>query len=188
MAVIVRYETELSTYIIFFCYRDAEGKGAMRHLLQKILVIGALLVYSNGFAAGEILFERKLGEAEQGDAEAQYDVGYRYEKGRGIDEDHELAFSWYQKAAEQGLDKAQYKVGIYYMEGQGVDEDPHKAKDWLQKSANQGYPPAQYQLGKFYANSDDQNYELALDWLHKARDNGYTPATKEIRKVKRKLQ
>lgn len=161
----------------------------MNDLFRKILVLSALLVCTPAFAAGEAMFERKLAEAERGDLEAQYDVGYRYEKGRGVEEDQEVALEWYRKAAEQGLDKAQYKLGIFYMEGLGVDQNPSKGKVWLQKAADQGYPPAQYQLGKFYASANgNDDYDLALDWLHKARDNGYTPATKEIRKVKRKLQ
>jgi TPR repeat protein len=38
---------------------------------------------------------------------------YRYEKGRGVAEDEELAFQWFLKAAKQDLDKAQYRLGLF---------------------------------------------------------------------------
>lgn len=146
-----------------------------------------LLLSTAGFAAGELAFERKLEAAQKGEAKAQYDIGYRYEKGRGVDSDDELAFEWYRKAAEQGLDKAQYKLGRFYLQGKGVDKSIADGEAWLEKAAEQGYPPAQYQLGKLYAGKRKRNYKLALSWLQKAQDGGYEPAISEIRKVKRKL-
>ena len=40
--------------------------------------------------------------AEQGLAEAQYNLGVCYEYGRGVEKDENKAFEWYEKAAEQG--------------------------------------------------------------------------------------
>lgn len=154
---------------------------------KYIAIIFALLASTTSFAAGELAFERKLAAANSGDVKATYDVGYRYEKGRGVDGDDELAFEWYSKAADRGLDIAQYKVGRFYLKGQGVDKSIADAEDWLAKAADQGYPPAQFQLGKLYASKQKRKYKLALNWLQKARDNGYEPATREIRKVKKKL-
>ncbi len=160
----------------------------MKCRLTSLVATALLLLSALSYAAGEAGFERKLVAAQGGDAEAQYDVAYRYEKGRGVDEDEELALGWYLKAADQGLAKAQYKVGSYYLKGIGVDEDPDEAKVWLQKSADLGYAPAQYQLGKLYAAPNGgRDYQLALTWLQKAQDNGYEPATRELNKVKRKL-
>jgi TPR repeat protein len=160
----------------------------MKKQLTYLFTAAMLLSATLSHATGEAVFERKLAGARTGDAEAQYDVAYRYEKGRGVDEDEELALEWYKKAAGQGLAKAQYKVGTYYMKGIAVDEDPEQAKIWLQKSADLGYAPAQYQLGKLYAAPrGGRDYQMAVTWLQKARDNGYEPATRELNKVKRKL-
>ena len=41
--------------------------------------------------------------AEQGDAEAQYNLGVMYENGQGVDVNYKKAIEWYEKAAEQGL-------------------------------------------------------------------------------------
>ena len=160
----------------------------MNTLFKTVLVLLALAFSSHALASSkQAVFERKLAQAQTGNAEAQYDVAYRYEKGRGVDQDEEEAFVWYSKSAGQSLDKGQYKVGIFYLKGSGVDQNFEVAKVWLQKSADQGYPPAQYQLGKLLANKRNRDYGGALVWLQKAQDNGYGPATSEIRKVKRKL-
>jgi TPR repeat protein len=49
---------------------------------------------------------RKL--ADQGNAEAQYNLGLMYEQGRGVQQDDVKAVKWFQKAAYQGDAIAQY--------------------------------------------------------------------------------
>ena len=65
--------------------------------------------------------------AEQGDAEAQYNLSLMYRKGKGIPEDDAKAVHWYRKAAELGLAKAQSNLGVRYANGEGVPEDDAKA-------------------------------------------------------------
>ena len=64
----------------------------MKTFLKAVLALFALIISSNAVSSSEDVFERKMDQAQKGSAEAQYDVGYRYEKGRGIDEDEEEAF------------------------------------------------------------------------------------------------
>lgn len=40
--------------------------------------------------------------AEQGDAEAQYNLGFMYGRGEGTGKDHRASMEWFQKAASQG--------------------------------------------------------------------------------------
>ena len=49
--------------------------------------------------------------AEQGDAEAQYKLGFMYEGSDSVPEDYAEAAKWYRKAAEQGHVEAQYGLG-----------------------------------------------------------------------------
>jgi len=53
-------------------------------------------------------FEMTLKLAEQGDAKAQYNLGIRYDKGRGVPENDAEAVKWWRKAAEQGHEDAQW--------------------------------------------------------------------------------
>lgn len=45
--------------------------------------------------------------AEQGDAEAQYNLGLCYYNGEGVQQDYTQAVHWWRKAAEQGNARAQ---------------------------------------------------------------------------------
>ena len=44
--------------------------------------------------------------ADQGDADAQYNLGVCYEKGRGVTQSYDEAVKWFRKAAEQGYSRA----------------------------------------------------------------------------------
>ena len=46
--------------------------------------------------------------ADQGDAEAQMNLGLMYENGEGVEQDDKEAVKWYQKAADQGDALAQH--------------------------------------------------------------------------------
>ena len=48
--------------------------------------------------------------AEQGNAKAQYNLGWMYDNGRGVVESDSEAVKWYQKAAEQGHEKAKTRL------------------------------------------------------------------------------
>src|SRR5690349_3273633 len=61
--------------------------------------------------------------AEQGDANAQYDLARLYYHGKGVPQDYADATRWYRKAADQGDAKAQYARGYTYFEGKGVPQD-----------------------------------------------------------------
>lgn len=45
-------------------------------------------------------------KAEQGDIEAQDELGYMYEHGEGVEQDYAKAIQWYEKAAAQGCQEA----------------------------------------------------------------------------------
>ena len=60
--------------------------------------------------------------AEQGDAEAQYKLGFMYEGSDSVPEDYTEAAKWYRKAAEQGHVEAQYSLGDMYANGEGVPQ------------------------------------------------------------------
>src|SRR5947199_2117398 len=53
--------------------------------------------------------------AEQGNAEAQNDLGVMYLDGLGLREDAAEAAKWYRKAAEQGLAIAQFNLACRYV-------------------------------------------------------------------------
>ena len=98
----------------------------MKQTLAMISIIGALIFgsigallaadFQAGFAAAQKGdYAAALREwtplAEQGDAEAQYNLGVMYYKGDGVSQDYQTAAKWFRLAAEQGDAKAQFVLG-----------------------------------------------------------------------------
>ncbi len=108
--------------------------------------------------------------AEQGDAVAQHNLGFMYEKGLGVPQDYAKALQWYRKAAEQGFAESQYNLGVMYAKGQGVPQDDAEAVGWYRKAAEQGYAGAQFNLGFMYYNGRGvpQDYAQAHMWFNLA--------------------
>jgi TPR repeat protein len=94
--------------------------------------------------------------AEQGDSDAQFNLGQAYKLGRGVPTDLRLAQSWYEKAAQQGHGQAQAILGlIMFQNGNRAGAMP-----WIKKGADNGDPRAQYVLGTALFNGD----LVAKDW------------------------
>ncbi len=95
-------------------------------------------------------FERRLIEAELGDADAQYSVGWGYYHGTGVSLSFEEAAKWFKKAAKQGNAAAQNYVGLMYETGRGIQQDQLRAVRCYRMAAEQGDPYAQNNLGRCY--------------------------------------
>ncbi len=80
-------------------------------------------------------FQEYKAKAEQGDAEAQFSLGFCYDDGRGVAKDAVEAVKWYRKAAEQGHPEAQFNLGYCYANGQGVGKDKVEAYAWFGMAA-----------------------------------------------------
>ena len=61
--------------------------------------------------------------AQDGNARAQYNLGWMHANGRGIAQDFQEAIKWYTKSAEQGNVNAQYNLGNLYLRGQGLNAE-----------------------------------------------------------------
>ena len=79
---------------------------------------------------------RKL--ADQGDAEAQWQMGVRFHNAEGVPRDDAQAMQWFQRAAEQGHVTAQSALGAYYFAARGVPKDLSKAYFWSVIAMAQG--------------------------------------------------
>ncbi len=104
--------------------------------------------------------------AKQGNAKAQYNLGFMYNHGEGVPQDDAEAVKWYRKAAEQGNAGAQNNLGFMYRKGQGMPQDDAEAVGWWRKAAEQGHATAQYNLGSMYYSGRGvpQDYAQAHMW------------------------
>ncbi|KAF9102139.1 hypothetical protein BGX29_004913 [Mortierella sp. GBA35] len=120
-----------------------------------------------------------LDKANQGNVEAQIEIGHLYGSGQGVPQNLEKAMEWYLKAAEQGNADAQCCAGFLYERGQGgVPQDYERAMEWYRKAAEQGNPPAQINIGFMYERGQGvpQDYEMAIEWYLKAAKQGFAQA------------
>lgn len=84
--------------------------------------------YQNDFAKALRLW---LPLAEDGNANAQNNLGAMYENGQGVAADMKEAARWYRRAAEQAHTDGQMNLGRLYTTGQGIPEDLVRAHMWL---------------------------------------------------------
>ena len=106
--------------------------------------------------------------AEQGNGNAQFNLGWMYENGRGVAKNEAEAVRWYRKAAEQGTAQAQCNLGGEYKNGRGVAKNDAEAARWFRKAAEQGDAQAQRTLALLYAMGSgvQKNYIEAYKWYN----------------------
>ncbi|MCK9357724.1 MAG: hypothetical protein M0R22_11375 [Dehalococcoidia bacterium] len=120
--------------------------------------------------------------ADQGDAEAQFNLGVCYDTGQGVAMDRAKAMWWYRLAADQGHAAAQYNLGVCYdngwLIGQGVAVDHAEAVRWYHLAAAQGGAKAQYNLGVCFYKGEGvaMDHAEAVHWFRLAAAQGYAAA------------
>ena len=102
---------------------------------------------------------------EQGSAQAQYSLGFKYANGLEVPEDVAEAERWYRLAAEQLNVDAQMALGMMYANGEGVPEDDAEAVRWYRLAAEQGDALGQSYLGDMYVNGDGVPEDLVLAYM-----------------------
>ena len=70
-------------------------------------------------------------KADEGDARAQFDLGWMCHHGKGVAADAATAAAWYRKAADQGDPRAQFNLGVMYTLREGVPRDLIVAHMWF---------------------------------------------------------
>ena len=100
----------------------------------------ALSAHDRGDYAQALKIFRSL--AAQGNAPAQYNIGYMYSNGQGVTQNYQEALKWYRLAADQGYSIAQTYIGYAYLNGVGVKHDYKESAKWFRLAAAQGKPSA----------------------------------------------
>lgn len=103
----------------------------LKHILATVVVLtlaagadaGSREDGVSAYRSGDYEIARELWTplAQNGDADAQNNLGVMYYKGEGVPRDGIEAAKWFQFAAEQGHAKAQSNLGAMYVQGWGVE-------------------------------------------------------------------
>ena len=139
---------------------------------------------------GDYSVARELREAaEQGDIEAQNQLGVMYVQGKGVARDFEEAVMLFRQAAEREHAPAQKNLGQMYQLGQGVAQNHREAVKWNRRAAEQGDARAQYNLGAAYAEGSGvtQDWVKAHMWFNISGTNGKESGHYTRYEVERKM-
>jgi len=155
----------------------------MRTLILSLLFISVVLGCSDSRpTVAQGLAEAKRGNykgalaiwqplADNGDAAAQFHIGYLYAKGLGVERDYGIAKIWYKKAAKQHHPSAAYHLGGLYLHGSGVKKNLKTAAHWLGVAGLRGHTKAANNLSQLYMTGGDgfaKDDNHALSWLMRA--------------------
>lgn len=117
-------------------------------------------------------------DAEQGDSDAQLDLGMHHYKGMGgLPVCLTTAAKWLLEATKQNHADAFFWLSKLYASSDSV-ELRQQATAMCSGAAQLGHVEAQWQLSGLYA--QDENDELAAHWMEKAAQNGHMQAQLEL--------
>lgn len=123
-----------------------------------------------------------LQAAEEGNANAQFNLGMCYYYGDGVEQDYQQAIDWLTKAGRQDHGQAQLWLGKINLDVNVGEANSSEAAKWLKKAANKDIAEAQYLLALLYKNGNGvlEDPSLARQWMEKAASNGWKEASKEL--------
>jgi len=104
--------------------------------------------------------------AHRGYAEAQYNLGWLYANGNGLNVDMEAANRWWLAAAEQGHADAQFAIGLALTTGDGLRKDPQQATRWFLQAARQGHRDSREILSRLNADPGIDLLAIQPQLLH----------------------
>ena len=141
----------------------------MKKKLFIFLIIFIFYFLGNQFvlAAEKSIIKR----ANNGDVEAQYELGIMYFTGsEKTPQNYVKAAEWLQKAADRDHAYAQFYLGILYNRGDGLPKNFFKAAEWIGKASESGLVEAQYSLGLLYRDGQGvpQDNVNAYKWVNLA--------------------
>ncbi len=141
-----------------------------------ISVLISLFVSFGSPQAAVQLVDRIRILAEQGDREAQFSMGLRYDLGDGVERNPELAAQWFTKAATPGVAGACLYLGMKYDFGTGVRQDKAAAIRWYEQAAVQHWPQAAFLLGSLYLTLATPDPVQGCSWIIIAEEQRYPGA------------
>ena len=156
-----------------------------RYFIGMTLLIGSVSVWAELPAGQEArdAFQRKdyatafriwKPLADNGNAEAQFNLAILYERGLGVRRDMSEAFELCHLAAAQGLPQAEVELGRMYARGWGTAQRFGEALQWFEKAADQGDPDGERNVGWLYDQGYGvvRDYKIAAKYYQLAADHG----------------
>ena len=160
--------------------------------MKTIFILIAIALISNGCKQSnsksvnksavdfsQMTFAEVKTAADEGNPQAQNEIGNRFYFGIGISKDSAEAVKWWQKSATQKFPPAELDLGLAYLKGDGVSKDEQEGIRLLRLGVDAGLPRAKEAMGMFYflgAFGLPKDYTQAFNWFKAAAQDNYPPA------------
>jgi TPR repeat protein len=197
-----------------------------RYLVALVVCLIAIPVAAQDFQTGVKAYGKGdyatavrvfKAHADQGDAAAQFNIGFMYRKGYGVGKNDATAIKWLRMSAEQGFKQAQQSLIFMYTNGVGVTKSHLKAAYWkgelerakaprieeeqeaaprsdaeisdLRAAAQAGDTTARVELASLYASGNrmPQDFVKAHAWYNLAAAQGDQNASKKRDEIAGKM-
>jgi TPR repeat protein len=169
--------------------RNTAMRFALKHILAALVLVVAFAAPAStgplddanaAYLRGDYASAFRLfgPVANEGNADAQYALGFMYDHGQGVPQNYAEAAKWWRLAADQGNTFAQYNLGTLYENGEGVPQNKAEALKWYRLAAERGNDGAQFNVGLLYfaGVAVSQDRVEAAKWWRRAADQGHTGA------------
>lgn len=153
--------------------RSDEGELSLLHASS-----GQMLLTSS-ISPSDMELGDLLTSAKQGNVEAQFELGQRFEFGtNGMPQNQTEAAKCYRMAAEQGHAEAQACLGALLWYGEGIEHNLPEAVTWTRRAVDGGSKKAERNLGLMYEYGEgaDQDYAEAARLYRPAAEREDPPA------------
>ena len=148
--------------------------------MRLFIIISFIILTSitNSTLAQKLDVEKIIPLAEKGAATQQYNLGYSYFHGEGVEQDKEKGLYWMNRAAEGDSAAVHYKIGRLYETGEIYSKDIKKAFEFYLLSAQKGDPYGTVNLSVMYLQGKgvEKDVEEGIKWAEKAAKNGFVNA------------
>ena len=121
--------------------------------------------------------------AWDGNTDAQFALGFLYEKGTWIGKSYPAALRWYKTAYHENRD-ACFRIGLFYEFGRGVTKSWEKAMQWYRLAAKKGNVEANFRLGALYEKRvTPPDYPQAAKAYEQAALQNFAPAQNALARL-----
>jgi TPR repeat protein len=107
-----------------------------------------------------------LRSAGAGLVEAEYQIGVRYNQGKGVQQDFVASAAWFDRASRNDHTQAQLQLGGMYETGQGVKRDYSAARRLYELSAKSGNLGGQIKYAEALANGTGGKQDLPEAYVY----------------------
>ena len=112
--------------------------------------------------------------AVKGDDDGMWRLARCYQKGKGVEQNHQIAFEWFKQSADKKNSNGLYGLGVCYHYGYGVEKNYKRAVELYEKAALDNQKGSLWRLGHCYEYGQGVEKDLAkaFEWYRKSAEQG----------------